>query len=346
MRVHIGHPLISVVAPRRSGHHAFVEWFCARRDRPTVFFNNVRPSSPPTPDNVVVFGAAGSSIDALTQIIQKSLRSHDLSFLADSAHYFMLNYEGISLENVLRTQSLLRSGADTRLLLFLRDPLNNFASLAKRIRSGYSSNTFQVYSQVLAFCEYVEALQQASPFDDVIQYSAWVSDEAYRAVIAERYGLRDSAANIEVPGFGGGSSFGGTTFDPVRQKQSLFSRWEEMKDDPLYLSFFADDQVADSVEQYFSMFGGREAVSCDEIGQLRRAARKNRVALRLAHIWLDGFHRLRRELAGIEAENVSILRKTRRTAVRGGILGMYALSVLLDSGWTQLLFSVTVFVTL
>ncbi|MDX2265146.1 MAG: hypothetical protein NW215_09270 [Hyphomicrobiales bacterium] len=311
--------LTEMIALKRSAHHAFIEWLCEWKARPTLFINNVFPSDPPRFGQLTVYHPEKVDPDALA-----GFKSDAGNALKQSEYSALINFEGRSIDNILDfnlTMPRYWGAKQVRCVLFLRDPLNNFSSLTKRIDKTSFNQHLKAFYQTLRFCQYIDEAKRGNGrlFTDVILFTPWQRDESYRRALAERYGLCGSDLKSAVPAFGGGSSFQGQRFDPVKEQEKLFSRWREMRHDPFFLSLFLSDRVFAAVEDYFDMFGDAEHARKDVVGELRREAEANEESRRLCRIWLEGFEKSHAIFDGVERESVSVVRRFWRAYIKSKI---------------------------
>ncbi len=306
-----GNVLTELVALKRSAHHAFIEWLCGWKERPTLFVNNVLPSNPPRFGNLTVYHKEKIGAADLCQFETETSKA-----LTQDKYDLLVNFEGRSIDNIVNLNELIPKywgNKNIKCILFLREPLNNFASLTKRLENASFTQHLKTFFQILRFCEYIDTLKYpqnggASLFSDVILFSAWQRDDQYRRTLAERYDLNGTALKSTVPAFGGGSSFEGVTFDPVKEQEKLFARWREMRDDPFFLSLFLNHRVFQAIETYYDMFGSVEPVKKSVLYDLRRAARGQPEAVKLCRIWLDGFEKSYGIYNGVERESSGAFR--------------------------------------
>lgn len=313
---------MEMIALKRSAHHAFIEWMCEWKARPTLFVNNVFPSTPPRFGQLTVYQGDKIDMDDLTRF-----RSDTRNALTQNEHDILINFEGRSTKNIRKFNAAMPEywgKKQTVCILFLRDPLNNFSSLAKRIVKTSFDQHLKVFYPALRFCEYMDELkgaQSGAPklFNDVILFTAWQRDESYRQALARKMGLTGTDLKGGVPSFGGGSSFSGVKFDPLKEQEKLFLRWREMQNDPFFLSLFLSDRVFQAVETYYDMFGEVEHDGKSAVHDLRKSAEANPDAVRLCRIWLNGFEKSHAIFDGVERESVSVVRRFWRAYIKSKI---------------------------
>ena len=270
--------ITEVISTKRSAHHAFITWFCQNARRPIVFFNNVLPSSPPRLREVERFH------------LDIAPRMDRVDELVEGPNDVLLNFEGkipSSIEKWNEKYLLRRLNGRLVRVVFLRDPVNTLASLAKRCRPNDFRSLFKYFYQVLALDEIITRLaEKRSNFcEKVVLMSPWLSDESYRSEVAAFFQLASGAPPARVTKQGGGSSFKGMAYDPADDTAALHERWRAVEDNPLFLAPFADGQTAETIRSYFRLFGAYESVDPATIDALeRRASREPAAAGHLRRI--------------------------------------------------------------
>jgi hypothetical protein len=298
-----------IISTKRSAHHAFVEWIVQNTPRPHIVFNNVQPTIPPRLRQLSMSSSAIAP-DAASEF-------HLLLSGEDDA---ILNFEGHLPENIeLWNANYLRPrlSGQLRRVVFLRDPINMFASLARR-SAGTSHGTFVLHRQVLGFEAIVRRLceQREGLADHVVVMSEWMESEMARSALARKLGLATACLPKKVTAFGGGSSFEGQAFDPERQRASLFSRWTQVADDPVFLSCFTDSETLSAMRLYFQRFGHREIVSVAVVEKLAERARTRPESSRLARSSLAPMRSSLASLHRMERTPGSAERELRRAMIR------------------------------
>ena len=267
--------ITEVISTKRSAHHAFITWFCTNARRPVAFFNNVIPSSPPRLRELERYDAGKRTQAPQTVDHVNELLSGDIDVL--------MNFEGKIPSSIERwNDRYLRPRLDGNLVrvVFLRDPVNTLASLAKRCRPKDFRSVFKYFYQVVALEEIVERVAQNRPAfcEKVVLMSPWLRDEHYRADVAKFFNLNAGKPPAEVTSQGGGSSFNGKTFDPAANAGALQERWRAVEDNPLFMTAFADERMVDAARTYFQMFGAHETIAPGVVDTLAAKARTDSAA--------------------------------------------------------------------
>lgn len=302
--------LTEIISTKRSGHHAFIEWIGA--GSAVVFFNNPAPTSPPRLREAVRWdGLAAPKGD-----------SERVSALLEGPDNAIVNFEGRQSDSITAWNEAYLSpklSGNLRRIVFLRDPLNLFASLARRTKKQSPHALFQFYQQALAFESIINALETADAFEHCVIFSAWLTNENYRAKLAEALDIPGGPPPEVVTAFGGGSSFEGRTFDPKVDQNRLFERWRNMVDHPLYLSLFADPALYHAMMRYFIRFAADEHVAPEALDVLARNASANERGKELARGPLTALRNCREQIVRLERSRSRVFRTARQAILHGRI---------------------------
>jgi len=313
--------IIQVIATKRSAHHAFVHWYCRNAPRPVSFFNNVLLSSPPRLRELERFDGDAPPVVA-------DAGDHEQELLSGSDDVVM-NFEGKSPASIRRwNDGYLRQRVpgELRRVVFLRDPVNTLASLAKRCRPGERRSRFKYFYQVVALERLIVQLdlKPEDLCDRVVLMSPWLRDADYREELTRYFDLRPGAPPTEVMRQGGGSSFGGLAYDPQSDAAALHDRWRAVQDNPLFLAPFAHEPLLAAMRSYFRLFGAYESFDPAELATLRRRALDSRAARAYAKRALEP---MRRAGPALDAMEWAPPTRLRRHLWRGYALGRVALGV-------------------
>ena len=265
--------IIQIISTKRSGHHAFLNWYAKGRAEPVAFFNDIVPSKRPWVNDRVAYFNDHPPIAG----------KNGLQKLINAPHVVLVNQEGRRPDNVRAlTEDFLKKKLQARVVrhTFLRDPLNFLASSVKRWNTREPYQSFKPFLQALAFEEIVMGLQS----DDFIAFSGWRFDEAYREELAQRLGIENTTPEQKVTLYGGGSSFSGKRYvvSGADERSDLIGRWEKMRDDPGFLAMFRDDRFVDACRRYFDKAGDRELTPRCSLDDVLSAAARSADAERIA----------------------------------------------------------------
>lgn len=313
--------IIEVIATKRSAHHAFVHWYCRNAPRPVSFFNNVLLSSPPRLRELERFDGNADPRTA-------DPSDHESELLGGTADIVM-NFEGKSPASIRRwNEDYLRRRVpgDLQRIVFLRDPVNTLASLAKRCRPRERRSRFKYFYQVVALEQLIAQLAGNSQdfCDKVVLMSPWLRDTGYRDELARSFDLVPGAPPVQVTRQGGGSSFGGLAYDPEIDAAALHDRWRAVENNPLFLAPFADERSIVAMHSYFRLFGAHESFDPAELATLQRRALDSRAARTYAKRALEP---MRRAGPALDAMEWAPPNQLRRHLWRGVALGRVALGV-------------------
>ena len=213
--------VLNVVSTQRSGHHAFIEWFCHHSPRSWTLHNNVptirllRTSLP---------AAAGSSDGA--------------------GHIF--NFEGIGPGPISTVEARAADlSLEPRRIVFLRHPLNVLAGLTHRaIRTGRSrfDMATQIARSVNAQIAWMKIWGPDAPGLS-LSYDHWIADDAYRRLVAEKLDLQGHDLLTKVADYGRGSSF--TEYAEAPDPAALLDRWSGLKDLPEFRAVVSHEKFRD-----------------------------------------------------------------------------------------------------
>jgi len=239
---------------KRSGQHAVINWLCSQI-QDVAHFNHCNFERrhlynwiPPINNRVIQY----NGIDKTDSGIQSY--SKMLKLLNEMSHYknLLYSFEDIDLDNKILKKYILKN--KPVVIIILRDPYNWLASTIKR--KDCSHQQLLVKKNIL-----IKYLAQATRLADhlgsptiTINYNKWVTDIDYRKEICTTLDLSFSisadSSILEVPDFGGGSSFEGTT--PIKEKHdNVFNRWQEYVSDPVYRELLNDPRLTELSKSYF-----------------------------------------------------------------------------------------------
>ena len=211
-----------VVAPKRSGHHAVINWIANGLESKDVKWTGVQFPG----DRWGLVAMRHSSDGVSVHLNQIPLKPHwrgspvcldHLSVIRESK-YFIANLEDATVSSVEGGSWLIRHPSYK--IVVWRSVLNLLASRLEKRKS--SSKYFFVDEPLLDML-----LDVSEPPEDwiVIRFDDWLlNPSGYRNQIMNKLGMRSDLA-AEMSHFGGGSSFSGTTRTPtVEELTTRFRR--------------------------------------------------------------------------------------------------------------------------
>ncbi|MEO9576780.1 MAG: hypothetical protein ABJ263_15075 [Tateyamaria sp.] len=218
--------LVVFAGLKRSGNHAFINWFLNQSHGPCAFFNHVPPHQYPTDRFRREFRLNNSS--ALPTVVF-SYEDHNLSDIFNGALQDFIGHHATKIES--------RSAC-----LILRDPRNLMASRFRKWPQEHL-DTGKADGLVNLWKDYaVHALEGRRPdpaFETVpVYYNHFITDAAYRTKLSQKLDIRDGVQGLdEVTSYGHGSSFSDTNQPDMK---GIFKRWEHYEADPSFQRLFAD----------------------------------------------------------------------------------------------------------
>ena len=210
-----------VLAMRRSGHHAVINWLCRQHGHRVIFHNLCG-----------IKNIGGSEIRVYGN--------------GNGTHRHIHNFENFDLEKI---NHLCVKTPFSRFILVMREARNWIASCLKRretARYEYEKDVFRKLPERMALWKQHAAMALERPaWLTVILFDRWFSDAEYRQWICRRLDLPFTDAGLnEVVRFGNGSSFDGIDFDGRAQEMDVLKRWKEFEHDPLMKRMMTDEVKA------------------------------------------------------------------------------------------------------
>lgn len=266
---------LSVVATKRSGHHAFIEWLCSGLEGSWVYFNNCFLR-----DGELYFSKieCGGGVN-ITDEYRVGLRPVKELASQVSADNVILSYENkpkdvVFSERVLMCEreiggcsfNLRSDEVFINRVIFLRDFFNSFAS-----QWVLCQRKPEKLSQLKSFIDTWSGLSGyfSTEIPDVeegvevysISYNGFMFDEAVRSDFADSLGVAFGDLRTSLSKFGGG---GNTMFGKPSEyelsQESLESRWAEVIGSPEF-SKYIDDEILSKAKEFSSYIGRLELYS-------------------------------------------------------------------------------------
>ena len=254
---------IHVIALRRSGHHAIINWILQQLDCQACFLNNCRPGRNP-------FASCSTWDSLLTTVDLPQEAAGTLSH----KECLIFNYEDcplryLQLETLEANHDAWLGRSRRRLqLLVHRDPFNLFASKLRWARGTKFQPTMESLNfHVQVWKAYArEFLRQTHYVPDAIpvSYNGWVAHKEYRQELAEQLQLAFSDKGVEEVAKWGpatwGDSFDGLDYDGRAQAMKVFERWKHFRDDPFYRQLMQDPELWTLSNEIFGLLPGTETL--------------------------------------------------------------------------------------
>lgn len=248
---------IVTLSLQRSGQHAVINWLCSQMKN-IVHFNhchfertNLTNIITPINNRIILYNESGKHDSGLQS------REAANSFLSkiDSYKTLLYSFEDVDPDNIL-LKNYVRNSEPT-VVLIIRDPYN---WLASSIKHGQSSPE-QLAEKKDIFVKYLEqALEITNHIKHpvvTINFNDWATSISYRKNIITKlnFPFSESADNAlqEVPDFGGGSSFDGTTLNTSNPKMGVFDRWKDYRNDPVFRKLLNEKYLNQLTESFFKI---------------------------------------------------------------------------------------------
>jgi len=243
-----------VVAMRRSGHHAIVNWIMDNFSGSKCFINDAKLNT-----NPYKTGSTRTSIWNHFHQQQEAAGDHQPKDL------LMYNYEDQDLSQVPGKQftknhdQWVGKSKTYNSLIVLRDPYNLIASKLRWYRGEKWKPSKQELDQtpVLWKMYAKEFLSQTSYLKNkiCINYNNWFSSRDYKKQLAQKLFLSSFDKGVEKVAQWGpntwGDSFDNTKFEGQASQMKVLSRWQAFKDDSEYIKLISDKELQSLSHQIF-----------------------------------------------------------------------------------------------
>lgn len=260
---------IRIIAMRRSGHHAIVNWVRKQIPGRHCFLNDCVVGRNPFAGcnrlNSVVKGWVGEHgyLDWESEIGGRHAKKGAL----------IRNYEDADPEELVRSGTNRREeewlGRSKRsvTILLLRDPFNLMASRLKWLQGGRGRSLIGLDTSRFLWKDHArEFLGETDWLEDKIclSYNEWHLSREYRDRLSRLIGFEnlDKGFN-EVARWGPalwGHSFDGFRYEDRAQDMKVMERWREYEGDSLFREQFADEQLVALSRTIFGEIEGTEAL--------------------------------------------------------------------------------------
>lgn len=243
---------IRVIAMRRSGSHALLNWLAGHYDD-VWYFNDCRPADVPQRDR--------RHTDSLPCLPRIALAPNH------SPAVLLRGFEDRKIGSDLRT---IAPSVDERPVLnclLLRDPFNLAASRLQAATLHRYARSFRDLAKfVLRWKEYArEFMGETNYIGDkiAISYNQWVTSYDYRRDLAKQIDrpLNDATRN-QVSKQGGGSSFDGRKVDGSDLK--VLDRWQYFEQNEEYRQYLSDPELVAMARDLFPEAAAAYLSACPE----------------------------------------------------------------------------------
>ena len=232
------------IAPRRSGHHAIIEWFSKQIPNDIHFLNDNdhawgRPIRFPKVENGQLEYLNNQYKTDKVEIGDKDL---------------IYNYEDRLLSSFNEPQHLKELENNDANIIILRDPFNLIAS---RMKHWVEKKPELLQNGINLWVEYAEEILGVTniiPNKHIILYNQWFTDANYRKTIVAWFNGKhdDSCINI-VPEWGRGSTFDGLNYQNNASQMKVLERYKTIEDKDFLSSLIVNEIFQNHTE---TIFGG------------------------------------------------------------------------------------------
>jgi hypothetical protein len=231
-----------VLAMRRSGHHAVINWMIHLCDGARWCHLNDPPMAKGNPFDHTqdIFGEKGGRRDIL-----------------------LYNVEDVEIAAYLNSQLHKRHdewfGTSRRVVyvLIMRDVFNLHASRRAKQVEGHTWLPFRPDVYKSHAREFLGLTRMLDGVLVPVNYNRWVSSRRYRRELAAALGLRFRRGGVRHVAHIG-SSFDGFRFHGKAHKMDLSSRWRRFADDEVYLDSLADPELIGLSTMIFGCIRGTD----------------------------------------------------------------------------------------
>ena len=267
---------ILVNAMQRSGHHAFIDWIL--KNQPGHLFLNCVADERFYRPRFIRSNPELRFVNDLNLDLDEEL-SGNLK-LKELLLYNCENYstdQALEIFNSPKKPRKIGTSKTQIFVVWLRDPFNNFASLAKRSATGPRIKNPENVKAAIEnlstardlwidhFRQFEAATKGETEFVPAL-YNRWLDDADARIELAQKFGISSDATADTIVKWGGGSSFTGySEQESAPDKSSLEARWEELASNEIYVELFKHDDFRTACLDFLNIY---------ESPQLRNAANR------------------------------------------------------------------------
>ena len=259
---------IRIVALRRSGHHAVINWLLRQIDGRYAFLNDCHAGTNPFLScgrRSSRYAAPFSQHDSMWWWQEAAGRHSKRDFLLYN-HEDQTPVQVATAHGERNRERWVGRSARRFDMLILRDPFN---LLASRLRWAYGGRLHPSVDSPFAARESWKAhareyLGETAYLPDrlTVSFNAWFTDPGYRKALARLLGIRWTDRGIhEVARWGPalwGDSFDGLKYDGRATEMKVLDRWRVYADDPLFVCLFEDEELVELSERVFGRLAGTE----------------------------------------------------------------------------------------
>ena len=237
---------IVVIAQRRSGHHAIINWLRANLDGPSIFANDCNFHGGPY--------RTGNRINIVTPPSTEECPAPEVK---NKVHCLIYNFEDKNIHSIslmhTRFNRIAWLGKSNKLIriLILRDPFNMIASKfhwskGKKIAPNRENLMHSVYLWKQYAGIYLKNMDNYSDYL-CIDYNSWFKFENVKKLYARRLELISYSKGVDLVARYGpaqwGDSFDGFEYDNQAQSMNVLTRWKHYISDSHYKNLINDQEL-------------------------------------------------------------------------------------------------------
>jgi len=206
------------LAPRRSGHHAIIEWFSNQLNNDTYFLN----------DNDHAWGRPIRFPKINNGNLEYLNNEYKTDKIGIGTKDLIYNYEDRLLSQFNTPEFIEELKTNNANIIILRDPFN---LLASRMKHWVEYQPQLLQNGINLWVEYAQEILEETnliPNKHIIIYNKWFTDRDYRKSITSNFSNmthNDSCMNI-VPEWGRGSTFDGLNYQNNASQMKVLERYK------------------------------------------------------------------------------------------------------------------------
>jgi hypothetical protein len=259
---------LRVVALRRSGHHAVINWLLSQVEGRYVFLNDCRAGTNPFESCKRRSSRYGAPLGQHNGLWWRQ----EIAGRHSKRKFLVYNYEDQSPSEVatpdveIHRERWVGGSARRFDMLILRDPYN---LLASKLRWAYGEryqpsldSLYETRDLWKAHAKEYLGETKYLPNRLSVSYNAWFANPAYRRALAEKLGVKWTDKGMEEVARWGptvwGDSFDGLNYDGRATEMKVLERWKTYAGDPFFRRLVDDEELVSLSERAFGSLAGTE----------------------------------------------------------------------------------------
>ena len=260
---------VRVLAMRRSGHHAVVNWMIENASGWSCFLNDPHLQGSP----YLTCRQSASVLPVSSSPAKRLLWRAERKGYRVKKDILLHNYEDVGVsafaasDIVERSEELVGRSGKTINAILVRDPFNLFASRMKWFQGQQKTGLVGDPKEwgTLWKDHAKEAVGETEHLQNklFISYNDWFISGRYREALCERIGLPFTDAGRDTVARHGptlwGDSFDGLKYDGRATEMNVLERWKRFEHDAAYRSLFRDSELVELSHALFGEVPGTES---------------------------------------------------------------------------------------